>query len=201
MGNVRRTAWNIYCDESCHLELDKQTHMVMGALACPTNRAREIAGALRAIKVKHGVHSKLELKWTKVSQARQLMYTDYLDVFLNERELRFRAVVIQKNLLDHRLHDQTHDEFYYKMYFLLLAHMSLPSNSEHYIYLDIKDTRSEQKIRALRGDRIAPAMARAELSGTWSPRVAGSSSASQTFVAAKDWRGSKSLSSPLRILE
>lgn len=143
------TAWNIYCDESCHLERDGATHMVIGALACPKVRAREIADALRAIKRKHGIHPKLELKWTKVSPKTIGLFSDYLDYFLNEKQLMFRAVVIQKDQLDHHRFGQTHDEFYYKMYFLLLAHMPLPVAADQYIYLDIKDTRSEEKVQKL----------------------------------------------------
>lgn len=146
---MRRIPWNIYCDESCHLEFDRQSHMVLGALACPTDRARDIADTLRAVKKKHEIPSKLELKWTKVSPKKLQLYKDYLNVFLRESQLHFRAIVIQKDQLDHRRHDQTHDDFYYKMYFLLLAHMPMPENAEQYIYLDIKDTRSEAKARKL----------------------------------------------------
>ena len=38
---------NIYCDESCHLERDAASVMVLGAIACPTVKAREIADRLR----------------------------------------------------------------------------------------------------------------------------------------------------------
>ena len=47
--------FNIYCDESCHLENDKQTAMVLGAVWCPLDQARKIAVRLREIKKKHGV--------------------------------------------------------------------------------------------------------------------------------------------------
>lgn len=143
------TAWNIYCDESCHLELDKQTHMVMGALACPTSRVKDFAEALRALRAKYDWPAGRELKWTKVSPGGLALYKEYLNLFLREPELHFRAVVIQKDTIDHRRHDQTHDDFYYKMYFLLLAYVPLSSESEQYIYIDIKDTRSEQKVRGL----------------------------------------------------
>jgi hypothetical protein len=149
MPAVQRVPWNIYCDESCHLEFDRQSYMVMGALACPTERARHIAESLRAIKKKHGIPPKLELKWTKVSPKKWSLYRDYLNFFLKEPLLNFRAVVIQKDVLEHRRHDQTHDEFYYKMYFLLLANMPVPAQSEQYIYLDIKDTKSEDKVQKL----------------------------------------------------
>lgn len=146
---MQRIPWNIYCDESCHLELDRTTHMVIGALACPKERTKDIAESLRKLKIKHGVAPDFEVKWVKVSPGKLDLYKDYLNFFLEERELRFRAVVIQKDVIDHRRHDQTHDDFYYKMFFLLLAHMSLPSNAEEYIYLDIKDTRSAAKAERL----------------------------------------------------
>lgn len=146
---MRRTPWNIYCDESCHLENDGSSHMVIGALACPKARAREIADAIREIKKRHGIHPKLELKWTKVSPQKVALYRECLDYFLEHGELRFRAVVIEKKQLDHVKFAQTHDDFYYKMFFLLLAYMQLPSDAEQYIYLDIKDTRSEEKVKTL----------------------------------------------------
>jgi len=44
---------NVYCDESCHLENDGQTAMVLGAVWCPLEKRAEIAGRLREIKQKH----------------------------------------------------------------------------------------------------------------------------------------------------
>jgi hypothetical protein len=68
---------SIYCDESCHLENDRQAVMVLGALWCPAVRAAEISVRLREIKLRHGVLSledlrgtrtrQCEVKWTKVS--------------------------------------------------------------------------------------------------------------------------------------
>ncbi|NTV59869.1 MAG: DUF3800 domain-containing protein, partial [Chlorobiaceae bacterium] len=44
--------FNIYCDESCHLEHDRQKAMVLGAIWCPLDKTREIAVRLREIKQK-----------------------------------------------------------------------------------------------------------------------------------------------------
>ncbi len=41
---------NVYCDESCHLEHDRQKAMVLGAIWCPLDKSREIAVRLREIK-------------------------------------------------------------------------------------------------------------------------------------------------------
>ena len=42
--------FNIYCDESCHLEHDRQKVMVLGAVWCPLEKTREIAIRLEATK-------------------------------------------------------------------------------------------------------------------------------------------------------
>lgn len=45
-------SFNIYCDESCHLENDKQQAMVLGAIWCQTDFSRHIARHLKEIKKK-----------------------------------------------------------------------------------------------------------------------------------------------------
>jgi len=42
--------YNIYCDESCYLEHDRQLVMVLGAVWCPLEKAREISVHIREIK-------------------------------------------------------------------------------------------------------------------------------------------------------
>ena len=42
-------AYNVYCDESCHLENDRQPAMVLGAVWCPLKKARDIAIRIREI--------------------------------------------------------------------------------------------------------------------------------------------------------
>jgi len=37
--------FNIYCDESCHLQHDRQTVMVLGAIRCPFEKTSERRGA------------------------------------------------------------------------------------------------------------------------------------------------------------
>lgn len=41
--------YNIYCDESCHLENDHQKVMVLGAVWCPLEKRREIAVRLTGV--------------------------------------------------------------------------------------------------------------------------------------------------------
>lgn len=143
------TTYNIYCDESCHLQNDGQNVMVLGAVWCPLEVTHKIAEEIRQIKTLHGLPNKFEIKWTKVSPAKKQFYLDLIDYFFNDEDLCFRALVIpDKSKLRHEDFYQTHDEWYYKMYFSLLK-VILDPKCRYRVYLDIKDTRSMLKIRKL----------------------------------------------------
>lgn len=146
---LRMARFNIYCDESCHLENDHQRAMVIGALVCPAERTRSIAEAVRQRKRSHGLAETFEAKWTKVSPAKVGFYLSLVDLFFDDADLRYRAIVVpDKTLLDHQAFDQDHDTFYYKMYFTMLKVLFTPDSTYH-IYIDIKDTRSAAKERRL----------------------------------------------------
>jgi hypothetical protein len=146
--------FNIYCDESCHLEHDRASVMVLGAVWCPADRVEEISIRLRELKQKHHVLSQenlrqprlrqFEVKWTKVSKAKLALYVDWIDYFFDDDDLHFRGVLIDKTILDHTARQQSHDDWYYKMLFRLLEPVIDPQQ-QYRVYLDIKDTRSEQK--------------------------------------------------------
>lgn len=141
--------FNIYCDESCHLEHDQQKVMVLGAVWCPLEKTREIAVRLREIKRAHGLSATFEVKWTKVSPAKVGFYQDVLDYFFDDDDLHFRALVApDKAKLRHGAFGQDHDTWYYKMYFLLLEVLFSPHDS-YRIYIDRKDTCGAQKIQKL----------------------------------------------------
>lgn len=139
---------NIYCDESCHLERDQQAVMVLGAVWCPLDTVQEATGRLQEIKAKHGLAAREELKWTKVSPGKAQLYLDVLDYFFDADHLSFRALIADKDNLEHSTSGQTHDDWYYKMYFDLLKVILRPEDRFR-IYIDIKDTRGAAKIRKL----------------------------------------------------
>lgn len=143
------TTYNIYCDESCHLEHDRQKVMVLGAVWCPLEKVSEMGNRIREIKLEHSLAPKFELKWTKISPAKVQFYRQVMDYFFDDADLHFRAVVVQdKSKLRHAVFAQTHDDWYYKMYFQMLK-VILDPKSRYRVYLDIKDTRGEAKKRKL----------------------------------------------------
>ncbi|MGA2325499.1 MAG: DUF3800 domain-containing protein [Bryobacteraceae bacterium] len=141
--------YNIYCDESCHLEHDRQKAMVLGAVWCSSAKARECNVAIRDIKTRYALNKKLEIKWTKVSPAKLDFYRALIDFFFDNENLHFRALIVpDKAKLRHEAFNQSHDDWYYKMYFDLLKAILDPSSS-YRIFLDIKDTRSACKAAKL----------------------------------------------------
>ena len=138
--------YNVYCDESCHLENDQHKSMVLGAIWCPIEKVKEISVRLREIKQRHQLKANFETKWTKISPAKLQFSIDLVDYFFDDDDLHFRGLVIpDKSKLDHQKFDQDHDEWYYKMYFTLIK-VILDPNSHYRIYLDIKDTKSADKV-------------------------------------------------------
>jgi hypothetical protein len=122
--------------------------MVLGAVWCENDKRQEIANRLREIKAKHGVWPRLEVKWTKVSPGLLALYLDVLDYFFDDDDLHFRAVVADKSRLRHADFGQTHDDWYYKMYFTLLKAVLSPGQ-RYRIYLDVKDTRGGARVEKL----------------------------------------------------
>lgn len=140
---------NVYCDESCHLERDDQRAMVFGAVWCSDQKKHEIAQRINDIRIRHKMPQSFEFKWTKVSTSKVQMYLDLIDYFFDDDDIHFRCLVIpDKSKIDHERFDQSHDDWYYKMYFNLLKVVLRPSDSFH-IYLDIKDTKSQTKVEKL----------------------------------------------------
>jgi hypothetical protein len=123
--------------------------MVVGAIWCSSYQASGHARTIRAIKSKHHLSPKFEIKWTKVSESKIDFYLDLLEAFFGDKDLHFRGLLVpDKSQLDHVAHEQTHDEWYYKMYFDMLKVIIAPT-ARYRIYIDIKDTWGGQRVEHL----------------------------------------------------
>lgn len=140
---------NIYCDESCHLEHDKQNVMAIGGIACPNYAKFNVYEDIKKIKERHSIMSHQEIKWNKVSKGKQTYYEDLINYFFDNELLRFRGVLLpNKSVLRHNEFSQSHDDFYYKMYYYTISYFLNPEDDIE-VYIDIKDTNSMQKIKKL----------------------------------------------------
>ncbi len=117
--------YNVYCDESCHLENDQQPVMLLGAAWCPREEVARLSREVQDMKARHRAAG--ELKWSKVSMARLDFYLELVDWFLAEAPLHFRGlVVLHKDRLNHSVFNEgSHDDFYYKILSLCKGLQSL----------------------------------------------------------------------------
>lgn len=152
--------FRIYADESSHL--GNSPFMVIGAVWCDKKEVRNFTDKIKMIKVKYGIPEKVEIKWSKISSAKEDYYKDLVKSFFGEEGVNFRAVVIPTEDLDHDLYNQTEDIFYYKTQYMMLKNvvrkLSFDGNKTFRIFLDHKDswsdTRSKKLAEYLKNTRV-----------------------------------------------
>jgi hypothetical protein len=141
--------YNIYCDETCHLEHDKEKVMVIGGIKCPKSNRKYIIDSIFAVKDEFNIPKMAEIKWNKVSNCNLSYFKKLIDLFFEYDELQFRSVIVDKTKLNHESFNQTHNDFYYKMYYYCLIRL-VDTKAENYVYLDKKDTKGTNKINQLK---------------------------------------------------
>lgn len=141
---------NIYCDESCHLENDKSDVMALGAIQCDEEIKDKVYKEIREIKVRHGLSSWTEVKWTKISNSQKELYKDLIDYFFSNEGLKLRILVAvdKKSLNNSKYNGGDYNTWYYKMYYQLLDNIIRKSKS-YKIFIDIKDTKGGPRVMKL----------------------------------------------------
>ncbi len=102
--------------------------------------------AIRNIKSKH--HFLGEIKWTSASNSKYHFYAELIDYFFST-DLRFRAIIVEKDKIDESRPDFTYQDFYFRMYYQLLHH-KMDLQSTYNIYFDVKDTNRNSKLMHLK---------------------------------------------------
>lgn len=133
--------YNIYCDESCHLQSNNSKYMLIGAVYCPKSKIKKVNEYIQHLKENYNLSNTIELKWNKVDKKTEKLYLDVINYFFNSNYLKFRVIVIDKTTLDHEKYNQTENDFYHKAYYEMLKYIIIPGNTYN-IYPDIKDTNS-----------------------------------------------------------
>jgi len=142
--------FNLYCDESCHLQNDGNDIMVIGGIWIPKAKRRELCEDIRHIKIQNRIPVDYELKWSKVSSAKRGAYIDLLNKFFDNPAFHFRGVIVRgKSRLDFTRYSGDYDDWYYKIYYLMIYQI-LGSDQIMNVYMDIKDTHSCEKISTLK---------------------------------------------------
>ncbi|GHV48681.1 hypothetical protein FACS1894181_05120 [Bacteroidia bacterium] len=150
---TKSKTFNIYCDESCHMENDHKPFMFIGSISAAYNQVKVHTKQINEMKRKHRFYA--EIKWSTVSQSKLHFYLELVD-YLFASDLKFRGIGVEKSKIKNDAFEQTCDDFYYKMYYQLLRHDIMSTylynspNNYYNVYLDIKDSLSACKVRKLR---------------------------------------------------
>lgn len=148
--------YQIFIDESCHLENDRQPIMAMGLIK--VDKARSIELKAKFLQLMHLHKTPTELKWNTLSGSRLTLYKALIDLFKQEDGVMFRCVIVKnKANLEHKsFNNNDHDQFYYKLaYQLLKNEYVLPAADEndtrhkYQVFFDIKDTRGKERLKVL----------------------------------------------------
>src|SRR5690554_5718178 len=111
--------------------------MIIGAIFCPKDKVKEYSEYLVNLKKNYNLSDKIELKWNKIDKKTEKLYINIINYFFKENNLKFRAIVIKKDTLNHKKYNQTENDFYHKSYYDMLKHIIISGNSYN-IYPDIK---------------------------------------------------------------
>lgn len=144
MEYIRKT-YNIYCDESTHLENDGQPYMIYGYVSVPYNEMELAKKQIQEIKQKYRYEG--ELKWTNISNKTFALYNEIVDYFFMTN-MNFRAVIVDKSEIDNTRVEYSYNDFYFRMYYQLLHHQ-MDMGCTYNVYFDIKDTCSQRKLHKL----------------------------------------------------
>lgn len=138
--------FNVYCDESCHIENDHKKFMFLGSVSAAYNQVKLHTDAINLIKKKHNFYA--EIKWSSVSKSKIRFYSDLVDYFF-ATDLKFRTLGVEKSKINCVVFGKTYDDFYYTMYYRLLNY-NINTLYSYNVYLDIKDTLSSRKVNKLK---------------------------------------------------
>lgn len=150
--------YNIYCDESCWMHFDQSQVIAWGAIWCPQESVKEIHEELRTIKRIYDINPYFEIKWNKVSMGEIEFYLELINFIFERDDVFYRCLIVpDKSILNHAEFKQSHDEWYYKMYYDLLKAIVDPAinpNTSFNIFFDYKDTRQSNSLRELQNTLV-----------------------------------------------
>ncbi|MBC8554019.1 MAG: DUF3800 domain-containing protein [Candidatus Brocadiales bacterium] len=142
--------FNVYCDESSPEVLrDKLANrfMILGSLWLPVEYKAKFKEMIHLLKEEYSYHN--EIKWNKVSPSSLDFYLALVNRFFSEKNLRFRALVVEAEKIDLvRFHHDDGELSFYKFYYQLLHHWIYDYN-EYSIFLDLKVNKDRNRVHKL----------------------------------------------------
>jgi len=145
------TTYNIYIDESCHLEHDTSKVMCIGYTKINRDDYEALKKTVKAIKLRHNTPT--EVKWNNLSMSRWELYKELIDFFFRSN-IEFRSVLVKnkQNLDPIRYNREDQNSFYYKTLKLLVNNKVSDEDDFYRVFLDVKDTRGKSRIKLLKAE-------------------------------------------------
>ena len=148
MDPKSRLPKNIYCDESRHTSDPSDPYFVIGGVTCPREKKKELVHKIHLLKSRHNTQG--EFGWKRLSPNKKDFYWAILNLFIEEKNISFRCIVANRNLMDHDQYNNGDQELgFYKLYYQLLVHWLKPEHTYH-IYLDWQHNKSQDRFSTLR---------------------------------------------------
>jgi hypothetical protein len=146
-----KTIYNIYIDESCHLEHDTSEVMCIGYTKINSDDYDALKKLIKAIKLKHKAPT--EIKWNSLSMSRWDLYKELIDFFFRSN-IEFRSVLIKnkKNLGSIRFNRDDKNSYYYKTLKQLLNNKVSDDEDLYHVFLDVKDTKGRSRLTLLENE-------------------------------------------------
>lgn len=138
--------YNIYCDESGNVE-NTPGYFVIGSIFIPRDQKNKIVNDLKKIISKYGFNR--ELKWNKVTGRFIDLYKVLIDYFIDNSDIEFKCIVVNRKNIDYRFHDDNKELAFYKFYYQLLSH-KFKNDAQYYIFTDEKSRSFEPRFKELK---------------------------------------------------
>lgn len=142
--------YNIYIDESCHLEKDDSEVMCIGYIKIDNTEYISLKDEIKRIKLRH--KSPTEIKWNRLSMSRLPLYKEIIDYFFSSN-LEFRCVLIKnKHNLDHKRYNRNDENSYYYKTLKILLNDKSKDETKNRVYLDVKDHYGNKRLSLLKNE-------------------------------------------------
>ncbi|MCB1379510.1 MAG: DUF3800 domain-containing protein [Alphaproteobacteria bacterium] len=144
--------FEVYCDEALPDLFTSQhpraRYLMIGSLWLPADMRETAKARIAELRTKHGVHG--EIKWRKISPAKQSFYAELIDLFMSfGLDMRFRCIAVDRTEVNIGRLNGDAELGFYKFYYQALHHWIL-DNNEYRIFCDLKRNRDRSRLSTLK---------------------------------------------------
>ncbi|MEL6361758.1 MAG: DUF3800 domain-containing protein [Pseudomonadota bacterium] len=144
--------FEVYCDETLPDLFTSASpngrYLMIGSLWLPADMREAAKTRISELRSKHKVHG--EIKWRKISPAKQDFYIDLIDMFMSfGLDMRFRCIAVDRTEVNMGRLNGDAELGFYKFYYQAIHHWIL-DNNDYRIFCDLKLNRDRSRLSTLR---------------------------------------------------